>query len=37
MKEEFMKIMIRLKNIALNIFTDGTPGSAVIRRNGNHL
>lgn len=28
---------INLKNIALNIFTDGTSGSAVIRRNGNHL
>ena len=28
---------INLKNVALNIFTEGTSGSAVVRRNRNHL
>ena len=26
-----------LKNVALNIFTEGSSGSAAARRNGNHL
>ena len=28
---------INLKNVAINIFTEGTSGSAVVRRNRNHL